>query len=80
VAGALAIGSTQPLDIVRVRMQQVGQATGNSLTKPQSKNVFSCLAGIVRKEGPLALYKGMLFPLTFASIQVTCALCSKTLQ
>jgi solute carrier family 25 carnitine/acylcarnitine transporter 20/29 len=79
VAGALAIGSTQPLDIVRIRLQQSqGPATGvirgssrgaGSRVGPGQSTVWSTLRKIVRTEGVLSLYKGMAFPLTFASLQ-----------
>jgi hypothetical protein len=79
VAGALAIGSTQPLDIVRIRLQQSqgpagavirGSSKGaGSRLGPSQSTVWSTLTKIVRTEGVASLYKGMAFPLTFASLQ-----------
>ena len=61
VAGAFAITISQPLDTVRVRLQQSSHADG--------KNTLQLLREMLRKEGPLSPWKGLTYPLLFASFQ-----------
>ncbi|EKF39417.1 mitochondrial carrier protein, putative [Trypanosoma cruzi marinkellei] len=51
--GLLLVG--QPFDTVKTLLQD---------SKGQHKNAVSCVGSILRKEGPLALYKGVLAPMT----------------
>lgn len=53
--GACAgIVAGQPLDTIKIRLQ---------VNRGQYKSALDCVASVVRREGPLALYKGMLSPL-----------------
>ena len=54
-AGAAAQTTAHPLDVVRKRLQIQG-LNGNPILY---KNTFDCFAGIVKKEGIQALYKGL---------------------
>lgn len=54
--GASLVIVGQPLDTIKVRMQ--------ADTMKQYKGVFDCASQAIRKEGPLALYKGIVPPLT----------------
>ena len=64
IAGALGIAVSQPLDTVRVRMQQQPHNGGKYL------NAIQMLGSIVRREGALSLFKGLSFPLAFTALQV----------
>lgn len=55
LAGAAAQSSAHPLDVVRKRLQVQG-INGNPVLY---KNTFDCIAGIAKKEGSGALYKGL---------------------
>eukprot|EP00198_Chlamydomonas_reinhardtii_P009589 XP_001698926.1 carnitine/acylcarnitine translocase [Chlamydomonas reinhardtii] len=63
VAGAFAITVSQPLDTVRVRIQQACSASGGV------PSALSVLSSMVRKEGLLSPWKGLTYPLLFASVQ-----------
>eukprot|EP00920_Eleutheroschizon_duboscqi_P031659 GHVT01076308.1.p1 GENE.GHVT01076308.1~~GHVT01076308.1.p1 ORF type:complete len:425 (+),score=79.69 GHVT01076308.1:161-1276(+) len=52
VAGCVATTCIQPIDMVKVRIQLVGQGGG-------SKKPFVVARNIIKEEGPLALYKGL---------------------
>lgn len=54
----------QPLDTIRVRLQQKGNEYSGVLGawKAMSRS----------REGPLSLYKGMAYPLCAATLQVCC--------
>ena len=51
----------QPLDVVRVRLQQ---------PHSQMPGALASLRAIVRAEGPGALFKGSFYPLTTIALQV----------
>lgn len=55
LAGAAAQTSAHPLDVVRKRLQIQG-INGNPVLY---KNTFACFAGVAKKEGYGALYKGL---------------------
>jgi solute carrier family 25 phosphate transporter 23/24/25/41 len=55
LAGAVAQTSAHPLDVVRKRLQVQG-INGNPVIY---KNTFDCIAGLAKKEGMGALYKGL---------------------
>lgn len=59
-AGAVGVLAGQPLDVVRVRLQQPHSAMPGALAS---------LRAIVRAEGPGALFKGSFFPLTTIALQ-----------
>ncbi|KAG2491913.1 hypothetical protein HYH03_009861 [Edaphochlamys debaryana] len=59
VAGAFAITLSQPLDTVRVRLQQAGA----------TQNTLGALAAMFRQEGILSPWRGLTYPLLFASVQ-----------
>lgn len=52
-AGLVQTSITYPLDMLRTRM-----SIDKNMTKNYT-NIFSCLINIIRKEGPMALYKGL---------------------
>ncbi len=54
---------SQPLDTVRVRLQQAAYNTG------PSPNALGILLTMVRKEGVLSPFRGLTYPLLFASVQ-----------
>jgi hypothetical protein len=60
VGGMFGVAAGAPLDIVRVRQQQPGQAVASAL------RVFR---DIVSREGKLSLFKGLAYPLYTASFQ-----------
>ena len=59
-AGAVGVLAGQPLDVVRVRLQQPHAAMPGALAS---------LRAIVRAEGPGALFKGSFYPLTTIALQ-----------
>ena len=66
IAGVTEILSMYPLDMVKTRFQlQTSLATPT--THPRYTSVWDCLTQIVRKEGPLALYRGLLPPVLVES-------------
>ncbi|KAF5842033.1 hypothetical protein DUNSADRAFT_9602, partial [Dunaliella salina] len=79
VAGALSIAITQPLDTVRVNLQQhsTGSASttaavsGNSaiLRKGNGGGVTREIAHLLQEGGVRSLWKGLTLPLAFASLQ-----------
>ena len=62
--GAAGVVVGQPLDVVRVRLQQPGGARGAG-----PGGTAGALAALVRREGPLAMFKGMSYPLATTSFQ-----------
>jgi len=54
-AGVCAVMFTQPLDLVKNRMQMSGEGGKAKLYK----NTFDAIKGIIRNEGPLGLYNGL---------------------
>ena len=64
-AGAVGVLAGQPLDVVRVRLQQPHAAMPGALAS---------LRAIVRAEGPGALFKGSFYPLTTIALQARPAL------
>ncbi|GAX73773.1 hypothetical protein CEUSTIGMA_g1224.t1 [Chlamydomonas eustigma] len=82
IAGALSIATTQPLDMIRIRMQTLASSslshaapigrmlsTSGAITPAPRNESFRLLTCMVRKEGFLSPYKGMSFPLLFTSFQ-----------
>lgn len=65
VAGAFAVSVSQPLDTVRVRIQQSSGASSSG----QSRSSVAILRHMVRTEGALSPWKGLLYPASFASLQ-----------
>lgn len=63
VAGAFAITVSQPLDTVRVRLQQQRAGSG----APSS--TLAVLKHMLQREGPFSPWKGLTYPLLFASFQ-----------
>ncbi|KAK9834891.1 hypothetical protein WJX81_006826 [Elliptochloris bilobata] len=59
-AGAVGVLAGQPLDVVRVRLQQPHSRMPGALASLQS---------LVRAEGPGALFKGSFYPLTTIALQ-----------
>lgn len=65
--GVAGIIAGQPLDVVRVRLQQKA---------PNAKGVASMWQHIVRQEGMRSLFKGAAYPITTIAMQVTlCLFC-----
>lgn len=60
VGGCLGVIAGSPLDVVRVRLQQSNQ---------QHTGFFSLLRHTVNREGPLALFRGLFYPLVSAAAQ-----------
>ena len=60
-AGAAGVLTGQPLDVVRVRLQQ---------PHCQMPGALASLAAIVRAEGVGALFRGSFYPLTTIALQV----------
>lgn len=60
-AGAAGVVAGQPLDTVRIRLQQPGHGFSGAL---------ACLRATVAKEGPRALFRGLTYPLASVSFQV----------
>lgn len=60
-AGAAGVLTGQPLDVVRVRLQQ---------PHSQMPGALASLAAIVRAEGVGALFRGSFYPLTTIALQV----------
>ena len=60
----MGIAVSQPLDTVRVKMQQQ-PSTGFQ------RNAAQMLGVLVKKEGPLSVFKGLSFPLAFTALQVS---------
>ncbi|XP_053946169.1 mitochondrial 2-oxoglutarate/malate carrier protein [Anastrepha ludens] len=55
VAGMSATCIVQPLDLVKTRMQISGAGGGEK----EYRNSWDCIQKVVKKEGPLGLYKGI---------------------
>ena len=64
-AGAVGVLAGQPLDVVRVRLQQ---------PHSQMPGALASLRAIVAAEGPGALFKGSFYPLTTIALQARPAL------
>lgn len=67
--GVAGIIAGQPLDVVRVRLQQKA---------PNAKGVASMWQHIVRQEGMRSLFKGAAYPITTIAMQVMRCLSSLT--
>lgn len=59
VASAAATFITNPLEVVKVRMQLQGELKKKGKFVVHYKNIFHAFYQILTKEGPLALHKGM---------------------
>lgn len=68
-AGAAGVLTGQPLDVVRVRLQQ---------PHSQMPGALASLAAIVRAEGVGALFRGSFYPLTTIALQVELLLKAET--
>lgn len=62
IAGAAGVLAGQPLDTVRIRMQQPGCPWGTA---------GAALRATVAREGPTALFRGVTYPLATISFQVS---------
>jgi len=58
VAGATGAFAVYPIDLVKTRMQN--QRTGSYIGELMYRNSFDCFKKVVRHEGPLGLYRGLL--------------------
>ena len=63
--GMCLVFAGHPLDTIKVRLQTMPKPSPGS--DPMYKGTFDCFSKIVKKEGPLGLYKGMGAPLTGVS-------------
>lgn len=61
IAGAAGVLAGQPLDTVRIRLQQPGCPWGSA---------GAALRATVGREGPAALFRGVTYPLATISFQV----------
>ncbi|XP_014255281.1 calcium-binding mitochondrial carrier protein Aralar1 isoform X2 [Cimex lectularius] len=62
VAGAVGATAVYPIDLVKTRMQN--QRTGSFIGEVMYRNSWDCFKKVVRHEGPLGLYRGLLPQLT----------------
>ncbi|CAH0383113.1 unnamed protein product [Bemisia tabaci] len=60
--GVCAVLIGHPLDTIKVRLQTMPQVTAGQA--PLYAGTLDCATKIIKKEGPLGLYKGMAAPLT----------------
>ncbi|XP_014274358.1 calcium-binding mitochondrial carrier protein Aralar1 isoform X2 [Halyomorpha halys] len=58
IAGATGAAAVYPIDLVKTRMQN--QRIGSFIGEVMYKNSFDCFRKVVRHEGVLGLYRGML--------------------
>ncbi|GMH39028.1 hypothetical protein BSKO_06926 [Bryopsis sp. KO-2023] len=56
VAGSLGATAVYPIDLVKTRMQNERTSADS---EPRFKNGWECFLGVLREEGPLALYQGL---------------------
>ncbi len=57
IAGAAGATAVYPVDLVKTRMQN--QRTGSYLGEVLYRNSFDCFKKVLRHEGPLGLYRGL---------------------
>ncbi|KAK2077051.1 hypothetical protein QBZ16_005279 [Prototheca wickerhamii] len=60
LAGMAGVVAGQPLDLIRIRQQQPKYKSGNWL---------SMMRAVMRKEGPMALYRGVAYPFFTSALQ-----------
>lgn len=58
IAGAVGATAVYPIDLVKTRMQN--QRTGSFIGEIMYKNSWDCFKKVIRHEGPLGLYRGLL--------------------
>ncbi|XP_064594898.1 electrogenic aspartate/glutamate antiporter SLC25A13, mitochondrial-like isoform X2 [Liolophura sinensis] len=58
IAGAVGATAVYPIDLVKTRLQN--QRTGSMVGELMYKNSFDCFKKVLRHEGPLGLYRGLL--------------------
>ena len=75
VGGMAGVLAGHPLDTLRIRLQQPPPPASPGITAPRvgrpPPSAVALLRGIVRAEGPSALYRGMGAPLASVSFQVS---------
>ncbi|KAL1140146.1 hypothetical protein AAG570_000078 [Ranatra chinensis] len=58
IAGAVGATAVYPIDLVKTRMQN--QRTGSFIGEVMYRNSWDCFKKVIRHEGPLGLYRGLL--------------------
>ena len=75
VGGMAGVLAGHPLDTLRIRLQQPPPPPAAGLAHTPQPSAARLLRGILRAEGPSALYRGMAAPLASVAFQVS-QLCS----
>ena len=57
IAGAAGATAVYPIDLVKTRMQN--QRTNNFMGEPLYRNSLDCFKKVLKHEGPMGLYRGL---------------------
>ncbi|KAG7669592.1 hypothetical protein Ndes2526B_g05938 [Nannochloris sp. 'desiccata'] len=68
IAGMSGVMAGAPLDVVRIRQQQPSTAAATTLQQKQ-RTLVQLLRHTLRTEGPQALFRGTVYPLSTAALQ-----------